>query len=558
MAIMWPRELPLSIRQDRRRRAETRVYDRLASVLDDSFTVFYSSPWLGTDNLGVEKDGECDFLIAHAIFGYLAVEVKGGGISFDPEKGQWWSTDAQKFRHKIKDPVNQARSAKHELLRKLKESGHWRERYIHISHGVIFPDASATPKTLGADRPADIFCCSREFTDGLKEWIGRRLDQERSPSASESLGADGIAAFTRILANPFQLHFSVSAAMADAAEHMGVLEPTQFHILDHIADISRAEIRGGAGTGKTVIAAEEALRLALSGKRTLLTCHSSPLAAELARRLAGIESLTVANFHAVCGQKAARAGIHIAATSEQQLYGEVLPAALMDAMALHPGDRWDAIVVDEGQDFLDTWWIALSAALVSEGTLRVMSDSNQRVYTAGRVPGADLQLVPIRLSINLRNTRAIHHAAVAHYEGPEIKAQGPEGHAVCWISRPNREKLADTAYAELRRLINHEKVSPSDIAVLFPSADWFEPFRVAAARSGFEFASCDDLTTEHVIMDTVRRFKGLERPAVILVIAASDMVGPEMAYVGMSRPRTFLAVVATDADTVWLKPAVEA
>lgn len=557
MAIMWPRELSVSIRQDRRRRAETRVYDKLAAVLDDSFTVFYSSPWLGTDHLGAEKDGECDFLITHARLGYLALEVKGGGISFEPETGQWWSTDAQGFRHRIKDPVNQARSAKHELLKKLKQSGRWRERFIHISHGVIFPDAAAAPMDLGADRPADIFCCSHEFGSGLREWIGRRFGEGRSRSAGE-LGTDGIAAFTRILASPFQLHFSVSAAMADAAEHIGVLEPTQFHILDHIVDIARAEIRGGAGTGKTVIAAEEALRLASSGRRTLLTCHSSPLAAELRRRLAGIDGLTVATFHAVCGQRAAKSGIPINTTaSEQLLYEEILPAALIDAMELNPEDRWDAIIVDEGQDFLETWWIALSAALVPGGMLRVMSDSNQRVYAAGCVPGADLQLVPIRLKHNLRSTRAIHRAASAHYDGPEIEAQGPEGHAVSWISQPDQEKLAVAAYAELRRLVHREEVAPSDIAVLFPSAAWFEPFRIVAARSGFDFATCDDLATESMILDTVRRFKGLERPAVILVIAASDMIGAEIAYVGMSRSRTFLAVVATRADAAWLNPAVE-
>jgi hypothetical protein len=555
MATMWPKELPVSIRQDRRRRAEVRVYDKLAAILDDSFTVFYSSPWLGTDHLGAEKDGECDFLVAHPRLGYVALEVKGGGISFDPAADQWWSTDAQHFRHKIKDPVNQARSAKHELLRKLKSSGRWRERFIHVSHGVVFPDAAAPPRDLGADRPARIFCCSREFADHFREWLGQRLDEGRNPPVCEPLGGDGIAAFTHVLASPFQLHFSVSAAMADAAEHMGVLEPTQFHILDHIADIARAEIRGGAGTGKTVIAAEEALRLASAGKRTLLTCYSSPLAVELARRLARVENLTVASFHTVCGQMAARAGIAIAPTGgDQQFYSEVLPAALLDAMARRPEERWEALVVDEGQDFLPNWWVAVSAALVPGGILRVMSDSNQRVYAAGGVPGADLELIPIRLKRNLRNTQAIHGAAQVHYDGPEIEAQGPEGPAVCWTPAA-REQLVGATYAELRRLIYREEVAPSDIAILFPSAEWFDPFRMVAARSDLEFASCDDLTSEAVIIDTVRRFKGLERPAVILVVAASDMVGSELAYVGMSRPRTFLAVVATKADALWLNPA---
>jgi hypothetical protein len=552
---MWPRELPVSIRQDRRRRAEVRVYDRLAAVLDDSFTVFYSSPWLGTDHLGAEKDGECDFLVAHARLGFLAIEVKGGGISFDPEAGQWWSTDAQQFRHKIKDPVNQARSAKHELLNKLKASGRWRERFIHMSHGVIFPDAAAPPRNLGADRPRHLFCCSREFAEDFRGWIGSRLDEGRVPPTREPLGVDGLAAFTQLLASPFSLHFTVSAAMADAAEHMGVLEPTQFHILDHIEDILRAEIRGGAGTGKTVIAAEEAIRLAAAGKRTLLTCYSRPLAAELGRRLKGVSNLTVASFHALCGQMAAKAGVQVAAdAADRELYGDILPAALIDALALMPEDKWQGIVVDEGQDFLPGWWVALSSALVPGGKLRVTSDSNQRVYGVGKVPGADLELVPIRLKRNLRNTRAIHAVADAHYDGTEIEAQGPDGHPVCWITAETREQLTSAAYAELRRLIYREEVPPSEIALLFPSADWFEPCKMMAAKSGFDFALCEDLSTDAIVMDTVRRFKGLERPAVILVVSQSEMVPSELAYVGMSRPRTFLAVISTEADEKWLNP----
>lgn len=125
------------------------------------------------------------------------------------------------------------------------------------------------------------------------------------------------------------------------------------------------------------------------------------------------------------------------------------------------------------------------------------------------------------------------------------------------LDRGGRPGAAGSAaHAELRRLVHREEVAPSDIAILFPSTEWFEPFKIAAARSDFDFASCNDLTADAVIIDTVRRFKGLARPAVILVIAASDLAGSEMAYVEMSRLRTFLAVVSSHSDAAWLKPEV--
>ena len=73
MAIMWPKELPLEVRNSPVRQAEITVFDTLGIALEDDFVVFYSRPWLGEDRFGNERDGECDFLIAHPRLGILAI-----------------------------------------------------------------------------------------------------------------------------------------------------------------------------------------------------------------------------------------------------------------------------------------------------------------------------------------------------------------------------------------------------------------------------------------------------------------------------------------------------
>tara|TARA_A100001391_G_scaffold205236_1_gene204284 strand:+ start:13723 stop:15417 length:1695 start_codon:yes stop_codon:yes gene_type:complete len=558
MAKLWPRELPVSIRNDRRRRAEVRVYDRLASELDDDFTVFYSSPWLGTDHLGNERDGECDFMIAHAELGYLTIEVKGGGISYEPEDRQWWSTDSAGFRFRIKDPVEQARSAKHELLAKLKASPRWQDRWIHNSHGVVFPDAATPPRDLGADRPTRLFCCSREFTTDFRQWIEARMQEGLEWGTSRGLGRDGLAAFEGILAQPFTLSFQISGAMEDSRERLCILEPTQFHILETIADIPRAEVRGGAGTGKTIVAIEEARRATAEGVRTLLTCHGRALSFELARKAGTHEYLTVGSFHSVCLQTVEMAGLDVPAPPRNQaFFDSELPGLFVDALAARPDLRWQHIVVDEAQDFHEAWWVAIEAALVPGGTLRVFSDTNQRVYADRSVPARDLQLIPIRLFRNLRNTRAIHAAAAVHYDGPEIISEGPDGLDVRWIEADTAAEMVKAAYAEVRKLVYQEEVAPGDIAVLLPNATWVENFQIASSRSHLEFADCTDLRTERIVVDTARRFKGLERPATVVVMADSDMTRVEMAYVAFSRARYCLSVVAQPAQMSWLRSAVQ-
>lgn len=554
MAVLWPRKLPRSVLDDPRRRAEVRVYDRLAEVLDDSFHVFYSSPWLGTDRLGNEKDGECDFLIAHPDHGMLAIEVKGGKeISFDPRDGQWRSTDHGGFVHKIKDPVAQARSAKHEILKRLNESPRWPSRFIHAAHGVIFPGTGSPPGNLGADRPASIFCCSRQLQQGLRGWLDDRLKAGQRPDNCKALGHDGIAALEKLLAHPFTLSFRIGAALAEADTEFRVLEPSQYHVLDVIADIPRALIRGGAGTGKTVVAIEEALRSAAAGRRTLLTCHSRPLAANLERKLQDVENLTVAGFHALCGRISHQAGVPPPSNiSERELYETALPNALYRAMEVQPALRWDTIVVDEGQDFSADWWIAIDACLNHGGHLRVFMDSNQRVYESAGVDVHDLSVVPVRLSRNLRNTKNIHSAASVHYSGPEIIADGPDGLEVSWITAENADQKVETAYRELRRLVFNEEVAPGDIAVLVNGPAARTSFVERSSGTSIPLTDAETMALEDVVLDTVRRFKGLERPAIILIVSGDEMDRRELAYVAFSRARAYLCVVSSRGEAKWL------
>ncbi|WP_105103352.1 NERD domain-containing protein [Microbulbifer pacificus] len=546
MAVLWPRKLPRSVLEDRRRRAEVRVYNRLAEVLDDSFQVFYSSPWLGTDRLGNEKDGECDFLIAHPDHGILAIEVKGGEISYDPTDDQWRSKDAFGFVHKIKDPVGQARSAKYEILKRLNTSNRWQRRYIHTTHGVIFPSAASPPKDLGSDRPGRIFCCSTQLRNGLRDWIAERMKEGQRPDNCQGLGHDGIAALEDLLAKPFTLSFRIGAAIAEADAEFTALEPAQYQILDTIAEIPRALVRGGAGTGKTVVAVEEAIRSAASGRKTLLTCLSRPLAKNLERTLNNIPNLTVVGFHSLCGRMAHLADIPVPTDpGGQELYESILPNALYEAVESRPSLKWDTIIIDEGQDFRIDWWIAIDACLKSEGRLRVFMDSNQKVYEHAGTGIHDLSVVPVRLSRNLRNTKNIHNSALVHYSGPDITADGPDGLEVAWIEAETEQAKIEAAFRELRRLVFNEEVAPSEIAVLVNSPSARIGFLERSSGTSIPIADAEDMSLEEVVVDTVKRYKGLERPVIILVVSGEEMERRELAYVAFTRARAFLCVVAS-------------
>ncbi|HNX01348.1 MAG TPA: NERD domain-containing protein [Candidatus Cloacimonadota bacterium] len=542
MALMWPRRLPPEITSDILRSTECKVYLKLQKVLKDSFTVFYSRPWLGLTYLGEEKDGECDFVVAHPDKGILAIEVKGGAIAYDPNKELWTSRDRFGIVHRIKNPVKQARSSKYQILKKLQASDDWKPRRIPFRHCVILPDSERPIKDMGADMPLSIFCFHDDFENNLQGWINARMGDVLPQEYP--LGEDGMMAIEGLLAHPFKLHVPIGNILADDDTRIETLTHQQFHILTAIQDIPRAAISGGAGTGKTVLAMEEAIRRADAGMRVLLTCYNKPLAVELQDKLHNWRGITVATFHELCARFAVKSGIVIPNSSPYDyLFTKKYPEILVEAIKVLPNHRFDVIIVDEGQDFMPYWLSALGIALNSGGFFRIFYDSNQSVYDSIMTLPTDIQLLPIKLSLNMRNTRKIHTVVQAHYKGSAISPIGPEGIDVEWISAESPKDVFSKIGERIHHLVYDERVKPSDITILIASRQDISECSPISFLKEIAYRSADDYEKDAVTLDTVRRFKGLDSRVVILA-ATSNLIGDrESIYVGLSRARTHLIVV---------------
>jgi len=531
-ARMWPAVLPRQIRENSLRAAEVRIYDLLASALGIGWVVFYSRPWLGLTPTGEEKDGECDFVVMHPAHGYLALEVKGGAISYDPANDQWRSTDRNRIRHNIKNPLRQAVASKHELLKQAKKQKSWPGRFVRQRHGVIFPDTEAPPRNFGADGPREIFCCRDDLPD-IANWIKQRL----SGGTEDDLGADGIRAFEELLASPFLLRVPLGHYLDDDELAIAALTPQQFHILDSVGHLNRVAAGGGAGTGKTIVAMEDAVRLARRKLKTVLICHSEPLAAHLRERLSRAEPhVGVWSLMGLCIELTRHAGVPYSPASgiEKGIEGLLLAARIK------PSLRFNAIIVDEAQDFRTHWWIAIEELLTDPQTswLHAYFYTNQSIYGDLAKELASFRIVPIHLTRNLRNTRCIHETASRFYKGIPIAPDGPEGMKVEWVECRAEQLPARAADAALRMI--REKVSPDDIVILAAEDRMVSDIR---NRSGFPDA---------VSVSLIRDFKGLERKAVILAAARDLADEAELAYVSLSRPRTQLVVVGESHMLSWL------
>ena len=552
--MMFPSVVPDYIRQDPYREAEVWVYDRLREDLDDDWRCYYSRPWIGLTPAGEEKDGEADFVVAHEDFGFLTIEVKGGKVWREEGAEQWFSKNRLGITNKIKDPVKQAHDSKHGLLRQLKEQPGWRRQYITVRHGVVFPDSGEPDRVLGPNMPRFLFAFA-EDCKWLGAWVKARLSRkgESTDTPGKGLGPDGIKVLHELLAGRIEFRTSLRRVLGSDGREIERLTREQFDILTSLEDQPQMAISGGAGTGKTLLALEKAFRAAEAGERTLLVCFNAPLGDYLERLTSGGAGVTAGGFHSICSRVSGAK--RTSDMPDQVWFDRTLPEALADAIASDPTLAFDAIIVDEGQDFRDGWLTALRLCLRDPDAAEfyVFYDDNQRVYRREGGWLADLPQSKFHLTRNLRNTRSIHDSSRPWYSSPRVtRAGGPEGQPVVWKAVGPQQSLDTLLATTLADLVNQHGVKPGEIAILTPVSTVNHPVTRGGRIAGLLFSAAGADADGKLIFDTVRRFKGMDRP-VVLIIDADKLLDPELTYVALTRPSLLLKVFGSAASLARLR-----
>lgn len=557
MAIMWPRMIPPEILADRRRRAEVEVFERLEKDLDENWCAFYSRPWWGLSDRGGELDGEADFIIAHPDRGLLFLEVKGGRVEFDGENGKWTSTDSLGVTHKIKDPVNQAMVCKHRFGDRLRDQPGWPRKSVRLRHGVVFPDVTdpgASTVTI-AGSPKILFCFERDLDQSFASWIAARLaDHEASGGESESApGAAGVAVLQRLVADPVKLRVPMRRRLtAESSRIEELATHQQMFLLTVLESEPRLLVPGGAGTGKTVLAMEMAARTPVNYE-VCIVCYNEPLAAWISSVLAQRKNIKITTFHSLCQSLVVEAGMQTPESDRPgpDFFEKQLPELARQSLLKMPDRRWDMVIVDEGQDFQPEWW-SLVESFVRPGSssrLRVMYDANQAVHHDRSDPSKSLEgrIFPLRL--NLRNTKAIAKSFETLYAGPPIEPIGPIGEVPVAMHTTHADKGIQVASELVRKLLNEEGLSKEDIAILVPDRSMCARVERVLDQSRIRSIAAGQSRNGAVVVDTIRRFKGLESLVILLVVDKIAADHQELSYVAISRARSRLFVIGDFAGT---------
>ncbi len=494
-----------------------------------------------------DKDHEADLVVLMPEMGILVLEVKGGSVWRD-ETG-WWIRRAKTERC---FPVDQARDSKHALRTYVEQDPRWGSRgHVAWSHGVVLPYTSLGDDFSVPELPRWAFH-DRHDQESLAERVrdnGWGLAHDH-PTPNH----DDVDLIVEILAGRHHTAYDINADAEERAAVADRLTQEQMFILQVTRLLRRVEVRGGAGSGKTVLALQKAKDLTRgrgegqSSERVALLCYSIGLAEYLER-----ETLSWPRKHrpAFVGtyEKLGRLwGIEMGTRDDSDFWEQELPRLMAaKAQALPQGQRFDSVVVDEAQDFADSWWESVLGALrdEEEGGVFVFSDENQRLFARfGRPP---VELLPLVLDHNLRNTKQIY-SCFGPLAPSRMQPRGGDGMDVEFVPASSDDAI-DVADDQVERLLDLGW-DPERICLL--TTGHRHPEQTAQVerhgQQGYwrSFWEGDDVFYGHVLGS-----KGLERAAVVLCVneAGDRDRARERLYVGMSRATDVLIVVG-DPDVV--------
>ena len=557
------RTIPSILSPHVRSNAERKIFQLFEEAEGtENWVVLHS---LGLTEIPSSIYGEIDFVVLAPGLGLFALEVKGGQVS--RKEGAWVYTNRyNQAGVKYRSPFDQAKEAVFCLVKEIKRN--LDREFSHLNrlffgYGVMFPDIEY--KASGTDEQAwQVFDIRdqdniRDFIRRLSEGAARKYEETFGrPVAFESLlGKKEVDYIANKLRGDFDRPVALRVQIQQTEQERARLTEEQYRCIDHNEENPRVLIRGGAGTGKTLIAVQEAAVSTARGQRTALFCFNKNLGQWLERQFSdpALMPAYVGTFHSFLVEVLEKTGANfeIPPDSREQnvFFKEKLPA-LAIPLIREGLEKFDLLVVDEAQDlindvYLDVFDQVLNGG-IRDGNWRFFGDfSRQAIYSDLMTGEAMLDLLKERafhsnytLKINCRNPKPICEeirtvTGYANTNDKWMKVDGPEVEYITYSDEKEGVRCLDELLGELRR----QGIRPEKITILSRLRRENSIVRQLKNHTIENFSVGGN---EAVSFSTIHSFKGLENSVIILTDIHSYR-DKQLIYVAFSRAAAGLYVI---------------
>lgn len=531
--------------------------------------------WIVLHSLGIANHnkvihGETDFFVLVPKMGVFALEVKGGRVK--RQDGIWSFTNRYDVvSTKERGPFDQAWDGIYSIIKDIQGKLDMRHQYlkeVFYGIGVMFPDVEYT--TVGCDEEQwQVFDCNdgnnvydyiqRLFYGACAKWknvYGKDVPSNKLPSE------DDIKYIASLLRGDFDKAVAIGVQIRYAEEELIKLTNEQYRCIDQLEDNKRCLIEGGAGTGKTLLAIEEAKRISASGKKVALFCYNKNLGSWLEKYFedvpTNISPSYVGTFHRYMMHTIKKSCVRFACPDSDDndiFYSDVLPQITNEALNQLNDEKFDMIIIDEAQDLITGKYLSVFDKCLHGGLERGMwtflGDFSQQAIYNKSVTGMEMKelieertsFIRFKLTINCRNTKTIcdEITLVTDFQAPSEVWSKVDGLPVQYITYSNREEEKTKLEQTLRSLMDAH-ISPNNISILSPLK---RENSIISDINEYDIKDYKTFGNNKLSFCTIQAFKGLEN-SVVLLVDIDSIVDKQLMYVAFSRARSGLYVIESE------------
>jgi hypothetical protein len=500
-------ELSLSLGET----AELRTLEALRSGLPSAYTVFHSVHW-SRDAAYQTTFGEADFIVVNQSGEVVVIEQKSGALD---ESADGLIKRYSDRRKNVATQVHRTLDGIRDQFKR--QSGH----DIVLDYLIYCPDyrlRDLNAVGLNVSRIVDSRDASR---------LADRITSLLAPGSPTDHGKRVL----RFFENRFYL-------VPDIHAHVTAGERAMIRLSRGLADTLaaiemkplRLRVRGTAGCGKSIVASRFADAAVAAAKRVVLLCFNRSLAERI--KMSVPRDVHVNTFYGFmdrflisCGHKLAYDRI-----AERGFWEDVQERVIGEAIG--PEWKFDALIVDEGQDFEPQWCEILRLFLKPESDLLWLEDLDQSIRL-DRANSSTSEPAYERLAPNF-----IGFHTRANYRSPETIARyilrilpfdfipcNPlpglgVGVATYKEAGEQSKRVAAIVTDLVRTGFRH-----SDIVILsmhglaratFAQESRVGAFTLSRPTGGYDLLGNQLFENGQLRFDTVYRFKGQQAPAIIL------------------------------------------